>query len=159
MTHKSQAAALKNRYLTFVLENEQYGVEILRVKEIIGYQTATHIPRTPAYVLGVLNLRGVIIPVIDLRTKLGMDKSEPSTYTAIIIAQIHGSSIGFVVDQVQEVAAFGEEEISDAPEFGSQTDTAYIAGVAKSEKRVVMLLNLECIFDSQEAQQLQKLSE
>ncbi len=159
MSQNAQAAALKNRYLTFMLDQEYYGVEILRVKEIIGYQKPTHIPRTPVHVLGVLNLRGVIIPIIDLRTKLGMARIEPDTYTAIIIAQIHDSSIGFVVDQVQEVAAFSDEAIGAPPEFGSEVDTAYISGIAKSEKQVAMLLDLERIFDSQEAQSLQKLAE
>ncbi len=159
MSKESEAATAKNRYLTFMLDQEHYGVEILRVKEIIGYQKPTHIPRTPSYVLGVLNLRGVIIPIIDLRTKLGMVSVEPDTYTAIIIAQIHNSSIGFVVDQVQEVAAFSDEAIGEPPEFGAEVNTAYISGIAKSEKQVAMLLDLERIFDSQEAQSLQQLTD
>ena len=154
-----QNTALKNRYLTFELESEQYGVEILRVKEIIGYQKATHIPRTPTYVLGVLNLRGAIIPVIDLRSKLAMMTRLPDEQTAIIIAQLHQASIGFVVDRVNEVAAFKEEEIGQPPQLGTQVDTAFLSGVTQNEKRVVMLLDLEQIFDTHEANQLQNLSQ
>ena len=157
MSQKNQAATLKNRYLTFELEAEQYGVEILRVKEIIGYQAPTHIPRTPGYVLGVLNLRGSIIPVIDLRTKLEMPRREPDEQTAIIIATLHETSIGFVVDRVQEVASIAEEEIGEPPQFGSQTDTTFLSGVAKSEKRVIMLLDLERIFDAAEAKKLESI--
>ncbi|MGE4294628.1 MAG: chemotaxis protein CheW [Campylobacterales bacterium] len=157
MSQKSQAAALKNRYLTFVLEEEQYGVEILRVKEIIGYQPPTHIPRTPAYVLGVLNLRGSIIPVIDLRAKLEMARREPDEQTAIIISTLHETSIGFVVDRVQEVASIAEGEIGEPPQFGGQIDTTFLSGVAKSEKRVIMLLDLERIFDATEAKRLEAM--
>lgn len=158
MSQKMQATALKNRYLTFELEEEQYGVEILRVKEIIGYQPPTHIPRTPPYVLGVLNLRGSIIPVIDLRAKLEMQLRQPDEQTAIIIATMHGASIGFVVDRVQEVASITENEIGEPPQFGGQVDTTFLSGVAKSEKRVIMLLDLERIFDAAETKNLEAMA-
>lgn len=158
MSKAYQATAAKNRYLTFELASEQYGVEILRVKEIIGYQQPTHIPRTPEFVLGVLNLRGVIIPVIDLRTKLDMSSHTIDDQSAIVIATLHEASIGFVVDRVQDVANISEEDIGEAPQFGGEIDTTFLKGVAKSEKRVVMILDLEKIFDANEAKNLESIA-
>lgn len=158
MSKAYQATAAKNRYLTFELAKEQYGVEILRVKEIIGYQQPTRIPRTPPFVLGVLNLRGAIIPIIDLRAKLEMSSHEIDDKTAIVIATMHEASIGFVVDQVQDVANISEEEIGESPQFGGEIDTSFLKGVAKSEKRVVMILDLEKIFDANETKNLEAMA-
>jgi len=153
-----KVSSIKDRYLTFELEEEKYGVEILSVKEIIGMQKTIHIPKTPKFVKGVMNLRGVIIPVIDLRLKLGMEEIEPQMDTAIIIVTIRGINVGFVVDRVDEVASISSEELTDTPKFGSKIDTDFIKNMANTKKEVAMILNLESIFDSDELSSMEKLS-
>ncbi len=145
-----KATAIKDRYLTFDMEDEKYGIEILRVKEIIGLQKTIHVPRTPEYVKGVMNLRGIIIPVIDLRRKLCMEEIEPQMDTAIIIVLIRNINIGFIVDRVDEVKSISEDELSDSPAFGSKINTNFIKKMAKTGKDVVMILDLEAIFDAEE---------
>ena len=151
--------SIQNRYLTFELEQEDYGVEILAVKEIIGYHRSTPVPMTPEYINGVINLRGQIIPVVDLRKKLGMPEAEPQSYTAIIIANIHGTNVGFVVDKVNEVASVPEENLSEPPAFGTTVNTAFLTRMARLGERVIMLLDLEKVFDMEEAEGLRKLGE
>lgn len=149
--------SIQNRYLTFQIEEEDYGIEILKVKEIIGYQKATHVPKTPEYIKGVLNLRGMIIPVVDLRRKLGMEEAEPQSYTAIIIANVHGANVGFIVDKVNEVASVAEENLSDPPSFGTTVETHFLFKMARMGEKVAMLLDLEKVFDMEEAGELHKL--
>jgi len=149
---------VRNRFLTFLLEDEKYGIEILSVREIIGYQKATPIPRSPVYVRGVLNLRGVLIPVIDLRAKLDMPPQEPQSYTAIVIVSIHETSIGFIVDRVEEVKALSEDQLSDPPRMGSKVDTEYIKQMARIGEEVVLLLDLDHVVDIEEAKGLGELS-
>lgn len=158
MAKSYRASSAKNRYLTFELSNEQYGVEILRIKEIVGYQPPTHIPRTPKYVLGVLNLRGAIIPVIDLRAKLDIQTLTINEQSAVIITTLHDLSIGFVVDRVHDVANIAQEDIEETLQFGSEIDATFLKGVAKNEKRVVMILDLEKIFNTNETKNLEALT-
>ena len=148
---------IQNRFLTFKLDNEKYGIEILSVKEIIGHQKAIPVHKTPEYVKGVLNLRGQIIPVIDMAIKFGMPEKEASAYTAIIITTIHGTNIGFIVDEVNEVASATEEQLSAPPEFGSTIDVSYISKMAQINKEVIMILNLDNIVDIKEATNMQSL--
>lgn len=145
-----RVASIKDRYLTFELDDELYGVEILGVKEIIGYQKTVHVPRMPDYVKGVMNLRGQIIPVIDLRTKLQMETVEPTDENAIIILIINNVYIGFVVDRVKDVTAISKDEISESPSFGSKIDTNFIKHMANLKEGVVMILNIESIFETDE---------
>jgi len=152
------ATTMADRYLTFVLDEEKYGVDILNVKEIIGMQKTTHIPKTPVYVKGVMNLRGQIIPVVDLRLKLEMPETEVQMHTAIIIINIHETNIGFIVDQVDEVAAIGEEQLSEPPKFGSKIDTNFIRNMAKYRDDVVMILDLERVFDADEMSGLESIA-
>ncbi len=154
----SKVSSIKDRYLTFELESEKYGVEILSVKEIIGMQKTIHIPKTPKFVKGVMNLRGVIIPVIDLRLKLGMDETEAKMDTAIIIVTIRGINIGFVVDRVDEVASISAEELSEPPKFGAKIDTGFIKHMANTKKEVAMIINLESIFDANELSNMENLA-
>lgn len=145
-----KVASIKDRYLTFFLENEKYGVEILSVKEIIGLQKTIHVPRTPHYVKGVMNLRGQIIPVIDLRAKLDMEEIPAAMDTAIVIVQIGKLNIGFVVDRVDEVASIAESDLSEPPKFGSRVDTEFIKNMANTKGSVIMILDLEKIFGAEE---------
>lgn len=156
MSKTYRATTAKDRYLTFKLAKEQYGVEILSVKEIIGYQTPVQIPRSPEAVLGVINLRGVIVPIIDLRAKLGIETQKIDKYTAVIISTLHGVNLGFVVDGVDDVVNI--PEIDSSMQFSSEIDTTFLKGIAKSEKQVVMILDLEKIFNPNETKNLEALA-
>lgn len=136
----------EGKYLTFHLNNEEYGIGILKVKEIIGMMTITSVPQTPEFVKGVINLRGKVIPVLDLRLKFNMAESEYDDRTTIIVVEIGGSdgiiSIGIVVDAVSEVVSIKSEDIEDTPTFGAQLDTEYILGMAKYDGGVKILLDI-----------------
>ena len=137
----------EGKYLTFGLGSEEYGLEILKVKEIIGIMNITSVPQTPKYVKGVINLRGKVIPVIDLRLKFGMDVIEYDDRTCIIVIDIAGSTgkkivMGIVVDSVSEVLNIKGEEIEDTPTFGVRLDTDYILGMAKVKGGVKILLDI-----------------
>jgi len=122
-TKKIKELSSAHRYLTFFVEDEQYGIDISRIKEIIAPINITHIPKTPAFVKGVINLRGSIIPVVDIRLKFDMPEKEMDMNTAIIIYEVDKSSIGFIVDQVEDVLSLEDSHISEAPRFGSNIDT------------------------------------
>ncbi|MCA1784346.1 MAG: chemotaxis protein CheW [Desulfobacteraceae bacterium] len=142
------------KYLTFSLENEEYGIGILKVKEIIGMMNITSVPRTPDFVKGVINLRGKVIPVIDLRVKFDMAPIEYSERTCIIVVEIEFDartiSIGIVVDSVSEVLNIKEEEIEDAPAFGTRLDTSYILGMTKTGGGVKILLDIDHVLSTKE---------
>ncbi len=154
-----KVASIKDRYLTFFLENEKYGVEILSVKEIIGLQKTIHVPRTPHYVKGVMNLRGQIIPVIDLRAKLDMEEIPAAMDTAIVIVQIGKLNIGFVVDRVDEVASIAESDLSEPPRFGSSVNTEFIKNMANTRGSVVMIIDLEKIFGVDELEHMSAMTQ
>lgn len=145
---------LGGKYLTFRLGEEDFGLKILRVQEIIGMQEITSIPRTPPSVRGVINLRGKVIPVIDLRLKFGMEEAEVSRKTCIIVVQVEGLSgdviMGVVVDEVSEVLEISGREIEPPPEFGARIDTDFILGMAKTEDAVKILLDLDRVLTPQE---------
>lgn len=143
-------AAVRNKagkYLTFALGSEEYGLEILKVREIIGYVEVTRIPQTPGYVQGVINLRGQVIPVVDLRAKFGMESVERTEATCIIVVEISRAddaiSTGVVVDRVQEVLDIAGEQIEDPPSFGSSVDTDFILGMGKIGESVKILLDID----------------
>ena len=125
----------EGKYLTFTLAKEEYGIGILKVKEIIGMMTITTVPRTPGFAKGVINLRGKVIPVVDLRAKFGMKEMGYTERTSIIVVEIRGASgpvlIGIVVDAVSEVLNIKGTDIEDTPTFGTKLDTEYILGMAK----------------------------
>ncbi|MFT5661536.1 MAG: purine-binding chemotaxis protein CheW [Sulfurimonas sp.] len=154
---KTKELTSANRYLTFSVDDEKYGIHISRIKEIIATINITHIPKTPDFVKGVINLRGSIIPVVDVRLKFGMQEREMDINTAIIIYEVDKSSIGFIVDQVEDVLSIDKKHISEAPRFGSNIDTSFIENVAEVENDVIMLLNLEKIFEAEELLDISKL--
>ena len=153
---------LAGKYLTFCLEDKDYGLEILKVQEIIGMQEITKIPRTPEFVKGVINLRGKVIPVLDLRLKFGMSEAEVSRKTCIIVVQIQLVEtkviMGIVVDEVSEVLDISDQEIEPAPSFGARIDTNFILGMAKSERAVKILLNLDRVLSREEMETMSKVS-
>lgn len=147
------------KYLTFSLEKEEYGIGILRVKEIIGMLPITSVPRTPNFVKGVINLRGKVIPVIDLRSKFDMESIPYNERTCIIVVEINTADttilIGIVVDTVSEVLHIKEEEIENTPAFGTRLDTQYILGMAKTQGGVKILLDIDKVLLSDEVKVLE----
>jgi purine-binding chemotaxis protein CheW len=150
------------KYLTFNLGAEEYGFEILRVVEIIGLMKITSVPRTPNYVRGIINLRGTIHPVIDLRTKFGMDTIDDTQETCIIVLEIEkngiSEQIGVVVDNVKEVQDITDAEIEDTPSLGHDVDTKFITGMANIKDKVVILLNVERIFSEKELEEVASIN-
>ncbi|MHC4541640.1 MAG: chemotaxis protein CheW [Planctomycetota bacterium] len=137
----------EGKYLTFALGPEEYGLEILKVREIIGYMDITAVPQTPHHVKGVINLRGQVIPVIDLRAKFGMETTEVTEETCIIVVETSQGdrkfSTGIVVDHVQEVLDIAGEDIEEAPQFGSSVNTDFILGMGKIGESVKILLDID----------------
>ena len=137
----------EGKYLTFALGPEEYGLEILKVREIIGYMDITAVPQTPHDVKGVINLRGQVIPVIDLRAKFGMETTDVTDQTCIIVVETSQGnrkfSTGIVVDRVQEVLDIAGENIEEAPQFGSSVDTDFILGMGKIGDSVKILLDID----------------
>ena len=138
-------------YLTFSLCGEEYGLEILKVREIIGFMDITAIPRTPEHVKGVINLRGKVIPVVDLRLKFGMEEIEPTEESCIIVVSVDGVEISIVVDKVCEVIDIDAGQIEDTPAFGTDVDTDFIMGMGKIDESVKILLDIEKVLGGSEA--------
>ena len=140
-------ADLEGKYLTFSLGAEEYGISILRVKEIIGMLPIRQIPQTPEFIKGVINLRGKVIPILDLRLKFGLEELEATERTCIIVVEISGKEAsvltGIVVDSVSEVLTIRGSDIAETPDLGIRLNTDYIRGMAKSDKSVRVLLNID----------------
>lgn len=153
MSTQSDTATLTQaragKYLTFFLAGEEYGLEILKVSEIIGLQPITRVPRMPEFVRGVINLRGKVIPITDLRRKFGMS-AEDSEDSCIIVVQMKGVQTGIVVDRVSEVVAIAEADIEDAPTFGAGIRTEFLLGIGKTGGRVKMLLDIDKVLATNE---------
>ncbi len=147
---KGRALVQEGKFLTFSLANEEYGIGILKVREIIGMMPIRTVPQTPGFVKGVINLRGKVIPVVDLRLKFGMEEIDYTERTSIIVVDVANGGgsfvhIGIVVDFVSEVINIKGDEIEPAPTFGSQLNTEYILGMAKVGKSVKILLDIDRI--------------
>lgn len=148
----------EGKYLSFSLGETEYGLEILKVREIIGMMGITAVPRTPESVRGVMNLRGKIIPVLDLRRVFDMPTTEENDETRIIVVEIEGIEIGIVVDRVREVLKVREEDIEDAPAFGLSVDTDFVLGMAKSASQVTILLDINRVLGTDEVAAVSSLS-
>lgn len=136
-------AADGSQFLTFLLGEEQYGVDILRVQEIKGYTVVTRIPNTPDYIKGVLNLRGTIVPIVDLRTKFGMEKAEYTMFTVIVVVVIQDKVTGIVVDAVSDVMNINNKDIQIPPEFGARADIGFLKAIGKSGDKLVAILDID----------------
>ena len=151
-------ASLAGKYLTFELGEETYGVGILQVQEIIKMQEITKVPRTPEYVKGVINLRGKVMPVVSLRNVFGMEEAETSRDTCIIVMQVQRGEasviLGVIVDKVSEVLEIGADEIEPAPSFGTQVETHFILGMAKTKDSVKILLDINKVISEGEMESL-----
>jgi purine-binding chemotaxis protein CheW len=155
-------AATDNRtgkYLTFLVDREEFGVNVLKVREIMRIQEITTMPRTPEWMKGVINLRGKIIPVVDLRLKFGLADSPYTERTCIIVVQVRVGpellSMGIIVDEVSEVLSMNAADIEDTPDFGASVDTGYILGMAKVKGRVKILLDIDKVLSGQEIRRLE----
>jgi purine-binding chemotaxis protein CheW len=148
----AHASGLAGKYLTFTLANEEYGVPVLKVREIIKVMDITQVPQMPEHVLGVINLRGKVIPVIDLRRKFGLPALEYTDRTCIIVADVDLAParmmMGVVVDSVSEVLNVNGAEIDETPDFGGQNTTDHLLGLARVKGTVKILLDLDCVLGS-----------
>ena len=145
------------KFLTFLLKDEEYGLEILKVREIMGVIEITPVPQTPAYVKGVINLRGQVIPVIDLRLKFSLEESEYDQKTCIIVVDVKGIMMGIVVDTVSEVMDIETGAIEPAPSFGPKLKTDYILGMGKVNGNVKILLDIDRVLSSDDMSLVEKI--
>ena len=149
-----QAQASINQYLTFTLAGEQYAVEVGKVKEVLEYTSVTKVPRTVEFMRGVINLRGSVVPVIDLRLKFDLGETEKTIDTSIIVmeVQIAGETVvlGTLADSVQEVIGMDPSQIEPAPSIGTSIDTDFIQGIGKQEEQFIMILDIDAVFSEAE---------
>ena len=137
-----------NQFLTFALDDQDFGIDILRVQEIRNFSRVTPIPNMPECIKGVMNLRGTVVPVVDLRNKFRMPAAEYNQFTVIIVVNVGTKIMGLVVDAVSDVLNVGKDSVESAPDLGA-IDTSFIKGLAKSEDRLVTLLNIEELLSDQ----------
>ncbi|GJQ60070.1 MAG: purine-binding chemotaxis protein CheW [Candidatus Scalindua sp. AMX11] len=149
----------EGKFLTFVLNHEEYGIEILKVREIIGVIGITPVPQTPDYLKGVINLRGKVIPVIDLRLKFSMTEEEHKQETCIIVVEVNNAPIGVVVDNVSEVLDIKSEEVEDTPQFGRDIDTSFIMGLGKAKEKIIILLDIDKVLSTEELEMVELLAQ
>ncbi|MBZ0255624.1 chemotaxis protein CheW [bacterium] len=150
MSADTQQDLQMNQYVSFVLQGEEYGVPILSVQEIIRHETLTRVPQSPEFVDGVLNLRGQVIPVINLRRKFGLPESEVDKATRIIVVELCDRVMGIVVDEVSEVLQVNPEDVSSTPPMGTQVRHDFISGMAKIGDTLVILLEIDKILNTEE---------
>jgi purine-binding chemotaxis protein CheW len=157
-TDITKTSSHEGKYLTFILCNEEYGIEILKVREIIGVMPITPVPQTPTFIKGVINLRGKVIPVIDLRLKFGFNEAEHTKETCIIVVEVVNTLTGIIVDTVSEVLDVSSEEMESSPRFGSSVNTEIFLGMAKIKGRVKILLDIDKILNTEELNMAESLA-
>ena len=138
-----RASAEREEFLTFTLGKEEYGIEILKVQEIRSYEVATTIANAPAFIKGVVNLRGIIVPIVDMRIKFNLGEAQYNELTVVIVLNVAGRVVGMVVDGVSDVISLGPEQIRPAPDFSSSFDMKYITGLGTVDKRMLILVDIE----------------
>jgi purine-binding chemotaxis protein CheW len=146
----ARAAASGGEFLTFRLGAEEYGIDILKVQEIRSYEPPTRIANAPAFIKGVVNLRGVIVPIVDLRVKLGCDSIEYNGFTVVIVLNVKGRVVGAVVDSVSDVLELAGDAIKAAPEMHTAVDTGFITGIGSVNDRMLILMDIEALMASQD---------
>ena len=144
----AEEAMVASEYLTFTLGNEEYAIDILKVQEIRGYEQPTLIANAPSFIKGVINLRGIIVPIVDLRIKFNLGKVEYTPFTVVIILNVAGRVIGVVVDSVSDVISLMPEQIRPSPDFSATFDTKYILGLASLEARMLIVTDIERLMTS-----------
>jgi purine-binding chemotaxis protein CheW len=154
----NQEAGANSEFLAFSLGDEVYGIDILMVQEIRGYEPVTKIANTPDFIKGVINLRGVIVPIVDMRIKFRLDMVDYNQFTVVIILNVCGRVIGMVVDGVSDVIALAPEHIHAAPEFGSSLDTQYLRGMATVDERMIILVDIERLMSASDMELISKVA-
>lgn len=149
-SHTSPSKGEIKQYLTFWLNGQEYGLELLRVREIRGYTGITSIPNMPAHIKGVMNLRGTVLPVIDLRLKFSMPEKPYTKFTVVIIAKSGEKNVGLVVDAVSDVLSIPSQQINPPPDFGFAVDRSFIVGLLKASERLSILLDLDNLLSESE---------
>ena len=150
---------LAGKYLTFFLKNEKYGCPIGFINDIIEMCEVTGVPQTSDYVEGVINLRGTVIPVLDLREKFGMERAEYDRRTCIVVVELDGLQTGLIVDEVEDVIDFADDQVDPAPGMGQQINQRFIGGMGKLEEEVIILLSLEHVLKENELKELKAVEE
>jgi purine-binding chemotaxis protein CheW len=151
MEHNTETGIVSSgEFLTFTLGHEEYGIDILKVQEIRGYEDPTRIANTPAFIKGVINLRGVIVPIVDLRIKFNLGNPSYDQFTVVIILNIGKRVVGIVVDGVSDVIQLSSANLRPSPEFGSTLDTRYILGLGTIDDRMIIVVDIEQLMSSQE---------
>lgn len=141
-----------DQYLTFILGDEEYGVNVLKVQEIKGWESVTSIPNAPEYVLGVVNLRGIVVPIIDLRVRFGLDNADFDATTVVVIVKAvevdKERTVGMVVDAISDVYNVSSKDINDVPDLGSAVTTSFITGLTTVDEKMIILLNVDLLINS-----------
>lgn len=156
MLNTNEAGA--REFLTFTLGNEEYGIDILKVQEIRGYDAVTKIANSPDFIKGVINLRGVIVPIVDMRIKFNLGNVEYNQFTVVIILNVVERIVGIVVDGVSDVITLPPEQIRPAPEFSSTMDTQYLLGLGTMDNRMIILTDIEKLMTSADMQLMDELA-
>jgi purine-binding chemotaxis protein CheW len=148
--HGETAKALSNQFVTFQLGGETYGISILKLNEIIAYQSCTTIPNVPSFIKGVLNLRGIVVPVIDMRERFGMETVDYNQFTVIMILDVSGRIMGLVVDAVSDVITLNKEDIKPRPHFSTGISTQFIHGMGIKDNKFIILLDVDKMLSDEE---------
>lgn len=157
-TRQNGIGAEERQYLTFTLGHEHYAVDILRVQEIKGYTAVTRIPNTPEHIKGVLNLRGTIVPIVELRTKFCMEKIDYTMFTVIVVLVVRERVMGIIVDAVSDVLNIAGQDIQPPPEFGGKVDVSFLNGIAKCGDKLIAILEIDRLFSDMDMQQVNGLA-
>lgn len=147
----------EEQFLTFVLDNENYGIDILKVQEIRGWTQVTQIPNAPTYVRGVMNLRGAIVPILDLRRRFNMEETVFTAQTVVVVVHVQGRTIGMIVDQVSDVMNIAMKDMRDAPDFGTAIDSSFIKGLVPVDEKMIIILNVDEMLESCELLEIDKV--
>ena len=148
----------EDQFLTFVLQDEVYGLDILKVQEIRGWTKVTQMPNSPDFIRGVMNLRGAIVPILDLRRRFNMDETEFTMQTVVVVVNVQQRTIGMIVDQVSDVVDIDEKSIRQAPDFGTSIDSSFIKGLVPVNEKMIILLNVDEMLESCELLELDRVS-
>ena len=146
----------ENQFLTFEVDNEEYGVDVLKVQEIIRYRKPTKMPNAPEIIKGVINFRGAVIPVVDLRKKFNLAEQEYDNFNVVITLEVKDKIVGIIVDKLSDMVSFAEGEIQEDLDFGSPVDTKFIKGMARMDDRLIILLFLEKLLSFEEFKAVNK---
>jgi len=157
-TENTDTSAVGNEFLTFTLGKEEYGIDILKVQEIRGYDAVTAIANTPEFIKGVINLRGIIVPIVDMRIKFNLGKVEYDQFTVVIILNVANRVVGMVVDGVSDVITLNPDQIKAAPEFGSAIDTQYVMGLGTVDERMLILVDIERLMTSNDMELMERVA-